>query len=1076
MSNTPTEDRLGELLLRWDELRREGRNLPPEELCADCPELTVELRRRIEIVQDINSVLDVESTRLVPTPEDTVFSGTTGGHMIPHLLSALATYRPERHHAHGGLGEVFSARQEELDRVVALKRIRPDKLHDAARSRFLREAAITARLQHPGIIPIYSLGRDDDGPFYTMPFIHGQTLQEAIDDFHSDDAARSGAGRRTLKLRGLLQHLITACNTAAYAHDQGVVHRDLKPSNIMLGAYGETLVMDWGLAKRVGAGEPAAEINEGAPSPSPSPDHLTATGAVLGTPRYMSPEQAKGEPSTPASDVFSLGVILYAILTGKPAFDEASFRGVDPLKAVREAAVVPPRKRDPRLSRALEAVCLHALAARPADRYASARDLATDLEKWLADEPVTAYAEPRSARLRRWVRRHRAVVQSAIAVLVFVAMSSTVAALMVDRARRAELSAKSQAQANLKMAIETADRERAARSEAEANFTTARDAVDQFYTRVSDETLLNQPHMEHLRKDLLGAARAFYRKFVDQRRSEPRARTDLGLANIRLGKIASDLGEMPEATRHSEQARAVLTEVAAAAPDDPRLQDDLAKSHYALGQIYYLTGRTTEAEQSHQAALTIRRELTSAHPEETQYQTKLASSHNELGILYYRRRGQTTKAEQSHGAALAIRQKLAAAQPETAVFQQVLAYSHGNLGIIYGDTRRTAEAERSYQAALLIQQKLVAAHPEVIRYLIDLAATYQNLGKLNLSSNRLPAAEQAFQASIGIRRKLVESHPDVPKFHLDLARGHNGLGAFYLDTGRVKVAEQSFRTAQDIQQQLLAAYPDSMQSLSDLAMSHNNLGLLYAGAGRLSEAKQSLESSLALKRKLAEAHPEQLDFSVGLANAYCGLGGVVRDQGDSRSALEWYERAIITLQSALHREPRHAEGRRSLMDSHWGRAETLSRLARYSEAIVDWDRAVELSDGKNDDQVRLGRAAAIARSGDHSRAIDEANALSRAATTPNGERCYNLACIFALASAAVARDPLFAGSDRARRAEHLAARAVEHLAAAQSDGYFHKPNSIADLLKDTDLHSLGARPDFRSFLMDVAFPDNPFAH
>ena len=259
-------------------------------------------------------------------------------------------------------------------------------------------------------MPIYGLGQDEDGPFYTMPFIEGQTLQEAIDAFHGDESLRRDPGRRALRFRGLLQQFIAVCNTMAYAHDQGVIHRDLKPSNIMLGPYGETLVMDWGLAKRLGTDDAGGEAEGDAPSPSPSPDALTATGAVLGTPQYMSPEQARGEPTGPASDVFSLGLILYAILTGKSPYADAVLQGADLWKAVREAAVVPPRRRDPGLPGALEAICLKALAARPEDRYSTARALADDLSKWLADEPVGACRDPFAERARRWAKRHRTAV------------------------------------------------------------------------------------------------------------------------------------------------------------------------------------------------------------------------------------------------------------------------------------------------------------------------------------------------------------------------------------------------------------------------------------------------------------------------------------------------------------------------------------------------------------------------------------------------------------------------------------------------------------------------------------------
>ena len=214
------------------------------------------------------------------------------------------------------------------------------------------------------------------------------------------------------------------CNTVAFAHDQGIVHRDLKPSNIMLGPYGETLVMDWGLAKRFGEDETAPEAVAAELSRGPSADELTATGAVMGTPQYMSPEQARGEPAGPASDIFNLGLILYAILTGKPAFEETTLRAVDPLKVVREAAIVSPRKRNPDLSPALDAVCAKALAARPKKRYPSARDVAKDVENWLADEPVAAWREPLSMRLRRWMRRNRTLVTAAAAALMGVTLVS----------------------------------------------------------------------------------------------------------------------------------------------------------------------------------------------------------------------------------------------------------------------------------------------------------------------------------------------------------------------------------------------------------------------------------------------------------------------------------------------------------------------------------------------------------------------------------------------------------------------------------------------------------------------------
>jgi eukaryotic-like serine/threonine-protein kinase len=454
MATPANEDRLLDLLVRWDELRRQGSEVTPEELCAQSPELVGEMRRGIEALRGVDPLLEVEATASDSTSGGAGF-GEIADCEMPELLRAFAAYRPRRRHARGGLGEVLVAQEENLGRLVALKRIRPGRLHEIARKRFLREAEITAGLQHPGIVPIYGLGQDDDGPFYTMPLIDGQTLQEAIDEFHGDKSLARDLGKRRLRLHELLRKLTIVCDTVAYAHGQGVVHRDLKPSNIMLGRYGETLVMDWGLAKHFGVADLDGERDFEATSPSPSPDGLTATGAVLGTPQYMSPEQAKGLSAGPASDVFNLGLVLYAILTGVPAFEEASLAGADPFKVVRDAVVRPPLERDPHLPRALEAICLKALAARPEDRYASARDLARDLENWMADEPVTAYRRQWPEHLAAWARRHRAWVLAGTAALVLVTVVSIAASLGMYSARqRATDSARKEAVAR-KQAVQS---------------------------------------------------------------------------------------------------------------------------------------------------------------------------------------------------------------------------------------------------------------------------------------------------------------------------------------------------------------------------------------------------------------------------------------------------------------------------------------------------------------------------------------------------------------------------------------------------------------------------------------------
>ena len=290
----------------------------------------------------------------------------------PLTNSSIGRFRILEHHAQGGLGEIFVAHDGELDRDVALKQIRPESSDDPeCRSRFVREAMVTGRLEHPGIVPVYGLGRDAGGrPFYAMRYVKGDTLAEVIRKFHQTAKAGRKPIWRGLEFRKLLARFLDVCHVMDYANSRGVLHRDLKPSNIMVGPFGETLVLDWGLAKELNRQGPERGSHPIPRQASPElPSSATMPGSAFGTPRFMSPEQAAGQLDRigPASDEYSLGATLYCLLTGRPPFPDEDLEVT--LEKVQRGDFRPPKALDQTIPRPLEAICLKAMALEPAGRY-----------------------------------------------------------------------------------------------------------------------------------------------------------------------------------------------------------------------------------------------------------------------------------------------------------------------------------------------------------------------------------------------------------------------------------------------------------------------------------------------------------------------------------------------------------------------------------------------------------------------------------------------------------------------------------------------------------------------------------
>jgi tetratricopeptide (TPR) repeat protein/tRNA A-37 threonylcarbamoyl transferase component Bud32 len=919
-------------------------------------------------------------------------SATTAPVIVP---AGDVRYRRLREHAKGGLGEVFVALDEELRREVALKEIQ-ERFADQpdSRARFLREAEVTGNLEHPGVVPVYGLGAYADGrPFYAMRLIRGQSMQEAISRFHEgDEDPRRDPGERGLALRDLLTRFVAVCNAVFYAHAQGVIHRDLKPANVMLGEYGETLVIDWGLARLLEQldGEQTTAERQVLPG-AVSGSMPTQMGQVVGTPAYMPPEQANGrlDQMERHSDVFSLGATLYALLTG-----QAPYSGPDMLAQAVRAEVVPARRVKRSVSVALEAVCGKAMAVKPEERYPSARALAEDVQRWLADEPVSAYCEPWSVRAGRWLRRHKTLAASTAAVLL---ASLVIGGFAVWRLE--------QQAAQQRRGVEAALAE-VARLQQQARWAEAGVALDGAESRLEKGGPKDlRARLEQARRDIDLVARldAIRLKlatwteggfdFATADRSYEETFRDTGMGEVGGDTTAAAGWVRTSAVRDAlvaaldhwvtctgkRERRNWLLEVARRADPDPwrdRARDPvIQEDRKALARLMV---EKAIAKQSPQLLIALAALLPAADAERLRRRTQEWHPGDFwINFLVGDALAEGKKPGEAVGyyrAALALRPKTFAVhinlgmalytrgQLEEAIvsFRQAIALDPRS-GMAHNNLTMALLARGKVDEAIAVCRQAIALDPKD-------ASAHSNLGNALHTMGRLDEA-------IAEHRKAIALDPGY-------AKPHNNLGTALRARGRLDEA--------------IAAHRKAIALDATSALAHSNLGLALHDQGKVDEAiaryhkaialdpghamtHASLGQALSTKGRLDEAvaccrKAIQLDPKLSLP--HIELGTVLVKQGKREEAIACYRQAIVLA-------PRHAV-------AHINLGKALHTMGRLDEAIVAYRNALEIDPGSADTHNNLGSIL-------HARGrLDEALAELRQAVRIDSESAqahYNLGVV-----------------------------------------------------------------------------------
>ena len=815
--------------------------------------------------------------------------------------------------ARGGMGEVSVARDAEFQRDVAIKEIRGGAADDQRyRNRFVREAEITAQLEHPGIIPVYARGEQEDGrPYYVMRLIRGDqtgTLHEGIRQLH--DPAKTPPAEFEASLRRLVRRLLDVCNTMAYAHSRGVIHRDLKPANILLGAYGETLVVDWGLARSIDSGSPivGSAVSHGDTDSADASQTPGTSG--IGTPGYASPEQLRlhNPIVSVAADIYSLGAILYSLLAGRPPFLSGDSSTPEQfLERVAAGDFRPPRILNALAPRALEAICLQAMQTDPLQRYPTAEALAMELERWLADEPVRAWVEPYSVRLRRWLVRHRAAAALGFGSLLMSLVALVgIALLQSDHAR-----SMNQRQRELSQALQQANAERQRadeqRERAESREQLAISAIDRFRAAVAEEPLLqNSGQLAELRTRLLSQPLQFYRELAQQLqdadKAAPAAVERFATVNLALARQHTILGEWPKAVElmdHSiallqatlptaepgsathralslllaqslhqqgllndqrrgqqivaesslRQALEILKQLAGnqIATDLVAVETSIADVSSALASVLGGQNRAKEAVPLLQEAIRRQQQLTLPAAQQSGSKVQLADLHANLGVCFTNLT-EPEKAAEEYAAAAAVYNAMEAKSGLTPPLKYRKAGVLFNQGRLLELQNRPAEALNEHKAALQLRRSLHLDFPAVHDHRIAVLTSRERVVALQLKSDSAAEVIQTGQDWVEDARKISELSPNYLAYRIELMDSLHSLGHMHAMIGRPLDAEPAYREALALSSQLLvpdSANPNRARTHAELL---EHVAQLDYHHGNFQAARTALEQAIPLQR------------------------------------------------------------------------------------------------------------------------------------------------------------------------------------------------------------------------------------
>lgn len=884
------------------------------------------LKARIETLLRAHDQLEASSIEATTGYSPNVLHSMSKTYQPGTMITAK--YKLLEEIGEGGMGTVYVAEQTEpVKRKVAIKLIKPGMDSKNVLARFEAERQALALMDHPNIARVLDAGlTEEHRPYFVMEYIKGLPLTKYCDDTR-------------LAIDERLKLFIQICQAVQHAHQKGIIHRDLKPGNILIALYdGKPVpkVIDFGLAKALHQSLTERTLH-------------TGHEMVLGTPLYMSPEQAElnNLDIDTRSDIYSLGVILYELLTGvtpleKQRFKEAAWAEVlriikeeepskpstklsqsNSLPSVAAQRQMEPKKLSTLMKGDLDWIVMKALEKDRNRRYETANGFAADIQRYLTDEPVSAGPPGAGYRLRKFVRRNRGKV-AAIGIVLISLMLGLIGTTWGFFQANAERIAAEQAKADADKARKDEVNQRMKAEQAEF------DTLENYRASTNAAILQligSKPELGSQEKAYLKGSLERWQKY---------------------------------AQRQGTDERSLLFQ---------------AEGHYQVALIWYKLGRLDDARDEYLAAITFQEKLVEQFSEKHQYRASLARGNVGLGLTYSDQ-SQGKEAEVRYQKALGLLEKLVNDQPKVIEYRGDLALCHSNYGILLSERAQLGQAEEHFRKAIAIYDQLIHDEPQQTNHQLLAAKARCHLGSDLTKKRKTEEAEKQLLDALAIHTKLVSKDENAPEYLHGLADNHLNLGYLYYSLKSWEKAEKAYRQSQTQFTKLVTDFPSVIKYRTGLVTTYLNLGSMLSKVDRLKDAGEQYRLALAAHEKYPPDYQGLTRYSVTLGGIYCNLGSLQTQQGRPADAVTWLDKAIKVLTPLVESSQTDLKAKKYLENCYYHRAMACDLQKRFKEAVIDLRKLIALASPQDKPYWQVMLSHCLLRAGEISEAIAQVDEIS----------------------------------------------------------------------------------------------------